>query len=57
MGRFYQTAQPQFVQDFVYTPPYEMLMKLAETKQQALDTTLAQAKLFDNFNISLENNF
>lgn len=51
MGRFYKTAQPQFVEDFVYTPPYEMLMKLAETKQQALDTTLAQAKLFDNFNI------
>ena len=32
MGRFYETAQRNFVDDFIYQPPWEMAM-LALTKQ------------------------
>ncbi len=51
MARYYQTAQPQFVQDFVYTPPYELMDKLASTRQASYDNALAQAKLFDKLQI------
>ena len=52
MARYFQTAQPQFVQDFVYTPPYELMDKLASTRQASYDNTVAQAKIFDNLIIN-----
>lgn len=55
MGRFYQTAQPEFIQDFVYQPPWELLDKAMATQQAGYDNTMGQASLLDNLDIKYIN--
>jgi hypothetical protein len=43
MGQFYKTAKPTFSDDFVYQPPWEVLNKVAATKQAKFDGTVAEA--------------
>lgn len=51
MGRFYQTADPQFLQDFVYKPPYEILLAGLQKEQNTYDTALASTNMFNNIDI------
>ena len=51
MGRFFQTAPTQFVEDYIYQPPWELIQQAAAQKQKVYDTAIATAKLFDNLQI------
>ena len=51
MGRFFQTAPTQFVEDFIYTPPWELMQQVASQKQKIYDAAIASTKLFDNIPI------
>ena len=51
MARYYQTADPQFVENFIYTPPYELMEKAASMKQNQYDQAIATAKLLENIHI------
>ena len=51
MGRFFQTAPTQFVEDYIYQPPWELIQQAAAKEQQIYDTAIATAKLFDNLQI------
>ena len=51
MGRFFQTAPTQFVEDYIYQPPWELMQQAAAKEQQIYDTAIATAKLFDNLQI------
>ena len=51
MARFFQTAPTQFVEDFIYQPPWQLIQQVTAKKQQEYDNMLAQAKLFDNLPI------
>ena len=51
MGRFFQTAPTQFIDDFIYQPPWELIQQAAAQKQKVYDTAIATAKLFDNLQI------
>lgn len=51
MARFFQTAPTQFVEDFVYQPPWQLIQQATARKQQEYDNFIAQAKLFDNLPI------
>ena len=51
MARFFQTAPTQFVEDFIYQPPWQLIQQATAKKQQEYDNMLAQAKLFDNLPI------
>lgn len=46
MGRFYNTAKPQFVRDNVYTPPIELMSKVITNTDLARDN-------YENFQASL----
>jgi len=51
MARFFQTAPTQFVEDFIYQPPWELIQKATAQKQAQYDNLMAQAKLFENLPI------
>lgn len=52
MGRFYKTAKPQFVEDIIYQPPWEMMAKSAQMKQMQYDNALAKTSAInDTLNI------
>ena len=51
MARFFQTAPTQFVEDFIYQPPWELIQKVTAQKQAQYDNLMAQAKLFENLPI------
>ena len=51
MGRFFQTAPTQFVENYIYQPPWELMQQAAAQKQKVYDTAIASAKLFDNIPI------
>lgn len=42
MGQFYKTARPQFVDDFMYKPPYELFKEVIQNKDKMIDEGLAQ---------------
>lgn len=46
MARFYQTAQPDFSEDFVYQPPWKLMQEALKQKQQGMDKTLGAIELF-----------
>lgn len=48
MGRFYQTAQPQFVEDIMFQPPWQLAAKALETKQKGYDNALESTELVRN---------
>lgn len=45
MGRFYQTAKPEFLEDIIYQPPWELIKEALGTQQQDYDLALAKANL------------
>ena len=51
MGRFFQTAPTQFVEDYIYQPPWELMQQAASQKQKIYDAAIASTKLFDNIPI------
>ena len=51
MARYYQTADPQFVDNFIYTPPYELMLQVASKKQAQYDQALASAKILGDVQI------
>ena len=51
MGRFFQTAPTQFVEDYIYQPPWELIQQAAAKEQQIYDAAVASTKLFDNLQI------
>ena len=51
MARYYQTADPQFVDNFIYTPPYELMLQVANQKQAQYDQAIASAKLLGDVKI------
>ena len=51
MGRFFQTAPTQFVENYIYQPPWELMQQAASQKQKIYDAAIASTKLFDNIPI------
>ena len=49
--QFLNFDKPEFVDDFVYTPPFEMMEKALKVNQEGMDTAIATANLFNNINI------
>lgn len=52
MSRYYQTATPQYVDDFVYQPPWKLIEAIGAKKQQDYDTTLASANLLRDIQVN-----
>lgn len=52
MGRYYQTAQPQFLQNFIYQPPWQLMQQALQQKQQEYDTAQASTDIFKNLSIN-----
>lgn len=46
MARFYQTSQPEFVQDIIYQPPWQLMQQVLANKQQGYDNAVASTELF-----------
>ena len=51
MGRFFQTASTQFIDNYIYQPPWELMQQAASQKQKIYDAAIASTKLFDNIPI------
>ena len=51
MGRFFQTAPTQFIDNYIYQPPWELMQQAASQKQKIYDAAIASTKLFDNIPI------
>ena len=51
MGRFFQTAPTQFVEDYIYQPPWALMQQAAAKEQQIYDAAVASTKIFDNLQI------
>ena len=51
MGRFFETAPTQFVENYIYQPPWELMQQAAAQKQKIYDAAIASTKLFDNIPI------
>ena len=51
MGRFFETALTQFVDNYIYQPPWELMQQAAAQKQKIYDAAIASTKLFDNIPI------
>ena len=51
MGRFFQTAPTQFVENYIYQPPWELMQQAAAKEQQIYDAAVASTKIFDNLQI------
>lgn len=46
MGRYYQTAAPEFVQDIMYRPPWELAKEVLLKEQGDYDTAVAKTSLY-----------
>ena len=51
MGRNFQTAPTQFIEDYIYQPPWELMQQAAAQKQQTYDLALASTKFFNKIPI------
>ena len=49
--QFLNFDKPEFVDDFVYRPPFEMMDRALKVNQEGMDTAIATANLFHNLNI------
>ena len=49
--QFLNFDKPEFVDDFVYTPPFELMDRALKVNQEGMDTAIATANLFHNLNI------
>lgn len=48
MGRFYKTAQPEFIDNFIYQPPWQLMNQVMATKQQGYDNAMQSTELIRN---------
>lgn len=48
MGRFYSTADPTYVDDFIYQPPWEMMDKVLAKKQQGYDNAIQSTAIVED---------
>jgi hypothetical protein len=48
MSRFYQTAQRNYVDDFVYRPPVELMANILQNKDAEIKETISQMDLLHN---------
>ena len=48
MAQGYRTAQPQFLEDIMYQPPWELMKQASAMKQQGYDDALAQTELMNS---------
>ena len=48
MGRFYETSDPNFVRDFVYTPPTDLFRLVAAKQQAYYDDAVNKISLLDS---------
>lgn len=55
MGRFYGTANPNFVEDFIFQPPWEMAQKALAVNEEGVKNTLSSTDLFKNLDIKYIN--
>lgn len=51
MARFYQTASPEYLNDIIYQPPWEMLMAAAAKKDQDIQNAVDTLEIFHNLPI------
>ena len=51
MGRFFQTAPTQFVEDFIYTPPWELIQQNNMLEAQNYETQKKTANLLNTIPI------
>jgi len=51
MGRYYQTAQPEFVQDIMYRPPWELAKEVLQKEQGDYDVATTKANLFGSVDV------
>ena len=51
MARFQKTTSPDFVEDFMYTPPWELAGKVMEANEQGIQNTIASTSFFNDFDI------
>ena len=49
--QFLNFDKPEFVDDFVYRPPFEMMDRALKVNQEGMNTAIATANLFNNINI------
>lgn len=49
--QFLNFDKPEFVDNFVYTPPFEMMDRALKVNQEGMNTAIATANLFHNLNI------
>jgi hypothetical protein len=47
MARFYKTAKPEFIEDIIYQPPWELIQQAGEYKQTQYDNALAQTEMLN----------
>lgn len=52
MGRFYETAQANFVDDFIYQPPWEMAMAALNKSNQDVQMSLDTMELMRNLPVN-----
>ena len=48
MGRFYQTAKPDFIDDMTYQPPWKFVQESLATKQKGYDDALQSTEVIKN---------
>ena len=51
MGRFYQTAKPEFVDNFIYQPPWELMMATLQKKEEGIKNQLNEMEFLKSFPI------
>lgn len=60
MGRFYKTAQPDFIDNFIYQPPWQLMNQVMATKQQDYNNAMQSTDLIRNMldikHLSFEDN-
>lgn len=52
MARFYKTSVPEFVEDFIYQPPWELAQEVMKTNEEGIQNTLGAASLLQNIDIN-----
>jgi hypothetical protein len=52
MGRFYQTAKPQFIEDMIYQPPWELMKEALGAEQDRYDVAVAKADMFNHVDVN-----
>lgn len=51
MGRFFKPSGTQFIDDYIYQPPWELIQQAAAQKQKTHDEVVATAALLENIPI------